>query len=51
MFLRMAPIAKLVEEALLRGANELGHYDLDAYVLMANHVHMLAWPKIDRVFF
>ena len=47
LFLRRTEIAELVEGAILRGGAELGHYELDAYVLMANHVHMLVDPRTD----
>jgi putative transposase len=45
MFLRQETIARLVVSSLRRG-EELGHYDLQAYVVMANHVHVLLWPHI-----
>ncbi len=32
-------------ESLLRGA-ELGHYQLGAFAIMANHVHVLLLPRI-----
>ena len=32
--------------ASLRKGVELGHYELGAYVVMANHVHLLIWPKV-----
>ena len=47
MFLRNESVARLVVEAIHRGARELGHYDLDAYVVMANHVHLLVAPRTD----
>ena len=45
MFLRQDAIANLVVESLHRGA-ELGHYELASFVVMANHVHVLALPKV-----
>jgi putative transposase len=45
MYLKNEKVAQIVVECLHRGA-ELGHYDLGAWVLMANHVHVLLWPKI-----
>ncbi len=42
LYLRMPNIARLVVDALLRGDRQLGHYKLHAYVVMPNHVHMLA---------
>jgi putative transposase len=38
-------IAAVVHQSILRGA-DLGHYDLGAFVIMANHVHILIFPKI-----
>ena len=45
LYLRLEPIAKLVIDSLHRGV-ELGHFELRAYVLMANHVHVLLLPKV-----
>ena len=44
MFLRQDAIANVVVESLHRG-EELGHYDLASFVVMANHVHVLLLPK------
>jgi putative transposase len=44
-YLAQEPIARAVEESLLRGVL-LGHYDLGAYAILANHVHVLLLPKI-----
>ncbi len=38
-------IARIVASSIRKG-KELGHYDLEAFVVMPNHVHMLIWPKI-----
>jgi REP element-mobilizing transposase RayT len=46
MYLRQPEIAKVVVDAMFKGV-ELKHYDLHAYVVMANHVHMLIDPKIE----
>jgi putative transposase len=46
LFLRDDAIASVVVNSLHRGA-ELGHYELGAFVIMANHVHALLLPKID----
>ena len=43
MFLRQAAIAQLVEDSLYKG-EQLGHYKLHAWVVMANHVHTLLTP-------
>ena len=45
MFLRQDTIASLVAASLHRGV-KLGHYDLAAYIIMANHVHALLLPKV-----
>jgi type I restriction enzyme R subunit/putative DNA methylase len=45
MYLRQERIAQIVVDSLRRGV-ALGHYDLRAYVVMANHVHVLLFPKV-----
>jgi REP element-mobilizing transposase RayT len=45
LWLRDPIIAGNVENTLFRG-EELKQYELDTYVLMANHVHVLLWPWI-----
>ena len=45
VWLRDARIAGDVEDAMLRG-EKLGHYNLDAYVVMPNHVHVLLEPLV-----
>ena len=45
MNLRREDIAPIVVNCLRRGV-ELGHYDLRAWVVMANHVHVLLLPKV-----
>ena len=45
VFLRQEAIASLVVESLVRGV-ELGHYQLGAFAVMANHVHVLLLPLI-----
>ena len=42
---RQPDIAQIVQRSIHKGA-DLGHYELAAYVIMANHVHLLIWPKI-----
>src|SRR2546427_756503 len=44
-FLRQPTVARLVVDSLYRGV-ALGHYDLGAFVVMANHVHIPLLPKI-----
>ena len=45
VWLRDARIAGHVEGAILRG-EKLGHYKLDAYVVMPNHAHVLLEPQV-----
>ena len=44
-FLSRPDIAQTVLDAILRGA-ELDHYDLHAWVIMSNHVHLLLTPAV-----
>lgn len=46
LYLRQETIAKIVVRSLLRGEG-FGHYQLGAWVMMANHVHVLLLPGID----
>jgi putative DNA methylase len=39
-------IAGLIVQAILEGRDILDHYDLHAFVVMANHVHVLITPKV-----
>ena len=48
MHLRDARIAEIVRDSLERGL-ELGHYDLRAYVIMPNHVHLLLLPRVSPI--
>jgi putative transposase len=50
MYLRQPEIAQVVVASIHKGV-ELDHYQLDAYVVMANHVHLLICPKTapDRI--
>lgn len=45
LWLKEPRIAREVVDTMKRGDTELGHYDLLAYVVMANHVHILLQPK------
>jgi len=45
LFLKQEPVAQLVVHSLFKGA-ELGHYKLAAFVVMANHVHVLLLPLV-----
>jgi len=38
-------IADMVVEAIRYNADTLRHYDLHAFVVMPNHVHLLLTPK------
>jgi putative transposase len=48
-WLQDARAAKVVVETLLRGDRELGHYNLRAFVVMPNHVHILNERRMDPV--
>jgi hypothetical protein len=45
VFLRQQAIAQLVRDSIQRGV-QLGHYQLGAFVIMANQVHVLLWPLV-----
>ena len=45
MYLRQPEIAQIVVNSIYKGV-ELKHYRLDAFVVMANHVHLLIQPSI-----
>jgi len=44
--LRQPAVADMVVEAIQYNANILGHYVLHAFVVMPNHVHLLATPAV-----
>jgi hypothetical protein len=44
--LRQPAIADMIVEAIHYNANVLGHYLLHAFVVMPNHVHLLATPSV-----
>ena len=46
LYLTRPEIASLVVEAIRNGRDTLDHYDLHAFVVMANHVHLLITPKV-----
>jgi REP-associated tyrosine transposase len=46
VYLRQSAIADMIVEAIEYNANILGHYSLNAFVVMPNHVHLLATPAI-----
>jgi putative DNA methylase len=39
-------VAAIVQACILKGAQELNMFDLFAYVIMPNHVHLLLEPKV-----
>jgi REP element-mobilizing transposase RayT len=45
-YLRQPAIADMIAEAIQYNADILGHYVLHAFVVMPNHVHLLATPKV-----
>jgi putative transposase len=45
MYLRQPDIARIVAHSIHKGA-ALGHCELFAYVIMANHVHLLIRPAV-----
>jgi putative transposase len=45
-YLRQPAIADMIVAAFEHNANTLGHYLLHAFVIMPNHVHMLATPSV-----
>jgi putative transposase len=44
LWLAQEPVARAVRATIIRGAKELKYYDLGAYVVMPNHVHLLVTP-------
>ena len=46
-YLAMPSIVQMVDEAIRHHDRELRHYDLHAFVVMANHVHLLMTPLVD----
>ena len=46
LFLRRPEIAETMVAALQHGERELHRYDLHAFVIMPNHVHLLATPHV-----
>jgi putative transposase len=45
-YLRQPPIADMIVEAIQYNANVLSHFALHAFVVMPNHVHLLATPAV-----
>jgi putative transposase len=46
VYLRQPAIASMIVEAIHYNSNVLGHYLLHAFVVMPNHVHLLATPAV-----
>src|SRR2546429_158789 len=46
VYLRQPAVANMSVEAIHYNANVLGHYQLHAFVVMPNHVHLLATPAV-----
>jgi REP element-mobilizing transposase RayT len=46
LYLRQPEIADMVVEAIRHRERQMEHYDLHAYVVMANHVHLLITPRV-----
>src|SRR5947209_1833021 len=46
VYLRQPAVANMIVEAIHYNANVLGHYRLHAFVVMPNHVHLLATPAV-----
>ena len=46
LYLKQEPIAQLVVDSIRYGAQHLHYYDLQAFVVRANHVHLLVLPRV-----
>jgi len=46
LWLKEPGIARVVVEAIIAGERERGFYELSAWVVMPNHVHLLILPKV-----
>ena len=47
LYLKQEPIAQPVVDSIRYGAQHLQYYDLQAFVVMASHVHLLVLPRIN----
>jgi len=45
-WLKMTSIASLIADAIAFGQDPLKHYEVGAFVVMPNHVHLLVIPQI-----
>jgi REP element-mobilizing transposase RayT len=46
VFLRQEAIARLLVESIRYNAEQLRYFDLQAFAIMPNHVHLLALPRV-----
>jgi REP element-mobilizing transposase RayT len=46
LYLHQPALAEMVAEAIHHNASVLGHYDLHAFAVMPNHVHLLLSPLV-----
>src|ERR1039457_2164997 len=46
LYLKQQPIAQLVVDSIHYGAQHLRYYELEAFVVRANHVHLLVLPRV-----
>ncbi|HSR07170.1 MAG TPA: transposase [Bryobacteraceae bacterium] len=46
-WLRQPEIARIIVDAIHFGAERLGRYDLHAFVVMSNHIHILVHPHVE----
>jgi len=46
LYLKQPEIAYMVMQAIRDGEAQFGRYDLHAFVIMPNHVHMLVTPHV-----
>jgi REP element-mobilizing transposase RayT len=47
-YLAELPVARVVVQAIHDGAEQLKRYDLHAFVVMPNHVHLLVTPHVEN---
>jgi hypothetical protein len=46
LFLKQPELAQVVVKAIRYNAREMDHYELHAFVVMPNHVHLLLTPRV-----
>src|SRR5437868_11014550 len=47
LYLKRNEVAEIVDASIRYGSEQLKSYELEAYVIMANHVHLLVLPQSD----